>query len=148
MRKDYRDLALFGDDGFDLFSPFDWFNAPIIKKEDKNFSRFLKTDIKENENEYELEMEMPGIDKKDISLELKDGYLNVGYQKQTSCDEKDKKGNYIRKERCYGSSSRSFFVGKEIKEEDVYASLKDGILSIKLPKKSPQIEQSKKIEIK
>ena len=91
---------------------------------------------------------MPGIDKKDVNLELKDGYLTISSKIEKNNDEKDKKGNYIRRERYYGSSSRSFYVGKEIKEQDINASMQNGILNIIIPKKKPEIEQSKKIEIK
>ena len=63
----------------------------------------MKTDVKDAGDHYELEMEMPGVEKENIKAELKDGYLTVTAQQNTNKDEKDKQGNYIRRERYSGS---------------------------------------------
>lgn len=145
MKNDKFDIMLRGDDDFGLFNPFfkDMFE-PF--KEFRTFDRVMKTDVKENEKEYELEIDMPGFDKKDINLNLKDGYLTIHAQKEDKLDEKDKKGNYIRRERKYGSCSRSFYVG-DIKEEDIKAKLDSGVLTIVVPKEKPKQIQNKRIEI-
>lgn len=141
-----NDLTLWDDD-LDLFTPIlhDLFNVPKFK-EDRAMSKLMRTDIKESEKGYTLDVEMPGVEKKDINLELKNGYLTIGYSKdeQTKQDE----NGFIKRERHYGSASRSFFVGKDIKQEDISASLNNGLLNIFIPKKAPQVEQSTKIEIK
>ena len=63
-------------------------------------------------------------------------------------DDKDKEGNYIRKERVYGSCSRSFYVGEDIKHEDIKASFSDGILRLSIPKvDQPKLENKKYIAI-
>ena len=67
----------------------------------------MKTDVKDAGDHYELEMEMPGVEKENIKAELKDGYLTVTAQQNTNKDEKDKQGNYIRRERYSGSCQRS-----------------------------------------
>ena len=94
----------------------------------------MKTDIRETENNYELDIDLPGFKKSDVNLELKDGYLSIEANKALDKDEKDDKGRYIRQERWSGSCSRSFFVGENVKPEDVSAKFEDGILKIALPK--------------
>ena len=98
----------------------------------------MKTDVKDAGDHYELEMEMPGVEKENIKAELKDGYLTVTAQQNTNKDEKDKEGNYIRRERYAGSMSRSFYVGDAVSEEDIHAKYEDGILKLSVPKKAPE----------
>ena len=94
----------------------------------------MKTDIQEKDNNYVLDMDLPGYEKEDIKAQLKDGYLTITAQKNTSNDDKDEKGNYIRRERYCGKCSRSFYVGDGIKEEDIKANFKNGILQLTFPK--------------
>ena len=103
----------------------------------------MKTDVKEKDGNYTLEIDIPGYDKEDIKIELEDGYLTVRAAKEESKDEEDKKSHYIHKERFYGQCSRSYYVGDNVKEEDVKASFKNGILSLTFPK-----EDAKKVETK
>ena len=98
----------------------------------------MKTDVKDAGDHYELEMEMPGVEKENIKAELKDGYLTVTAQQNPNKDEKDKEGNYIRRERYAGSMSRSFYVGDAVSEEDIHAKYEDGILKLSVPKKAPE----------
>lgn len=90
-------------------------------------------------------MEVPGFAKEDISIELHDGYLNISAKKSNDNDEKDNDGNIIRRERYSGSCSRSFYVGDDIKQEDIKASYNNGELIITLPKNAPrEIDTSSK----
>ena len=109
----------------------------------------MKTDVKDAGDHYELEMEMPGVEKENIKAELKDGYLTVTAQQNTNKDEKDKQGNYIRRERYSGSCQRSFYVGKDITEEDIKAQFQHGMLTLFVPKKEakPVVEEKKHITI-
>ena len=100
----------------------------------RSYNSYMKTDIKEVDNQYVLDIEMPGFNKKDISVELNDGYLTSSGNKSTNNDEKDTKGNIIRQERYSGSYSRSFYVGDSIKKEDIKANYDNGELKIYLPK--------------
>ena len=79
-------------------------------------------------------MDLPGYDKSDIKAQLKDGYLTITAQKNTSKEDKDEKENYIRRERYCGKCSRSFYVGENLKEEDIKASFNNGILELTFPK--------------
>ena len=100
----------------------------------RSYNSYMKTDIKEVDNQYVLDIEMPGFNKKDISVELNDGYLTISGNKSTNNDEKDTKGNIIRQERYSGSYSRSFYVGDSIKKEDIKANYYNCELKIYLPK--------------
>ena len=101
----------------------------------------MKTDVRETEKTYELDIDLPGFKKDEIQIELKDGYLTVSAEKGLDKDEEDKKGKYIRKERYAGALSRTFYLGEEIREEEIKAKLENGILSVSIPK-----EEEKKVE--
>ena len=149
--NDKFDLTVGGKDNREplgLFDPFfnDFFDYPMFgRREFNKMNNIMKTDVKEGEHNYTLDIELPGFDKKDINLDLKDGYLTVSARREHKVD--DKHENYIRKERSYGSFSRSYYVG-DIKKEDVDASLDNGMLKIVLPKEQKKIDGSNRIEIK
>ncbi len=108
-------------------------------------SSLMKTDIRDLENGYELAVNLPGVKKEDIKAELKDGYLTIRAETEKHDDEKDKNGHYIRRERYYGSASRSFYVGNHVKEEEIRAKYENGVLKLDIPKKNAeQIEAEKK----
>jgi len=114
---------------FDMDSMFsDFFNGSFVGLAGANS---IKADIKENEKEFIIDAEIPGANKEDIKLDLKDDRLTISIEK--SEETKEEKDNYIRRERRYGSSSRSFYV-ENVKKEDVTAKYENGILSIVLPK--------------
>lgn len=104
----------------------------------KGNSNYMRTDVKEVDDNYVLDMELPGFNKDNIQIQLKDGYLNISATKSTNNDEADSQGNIIRQERYSGSCSRSFFVGEDIKPEDIKASYDNGELKISLPKTAPK----------
>lgn len=106
----------------------------------------FKTDIRDTGKEFVLEAELPGFDKSDIGIDVKDGYLTITATHSEENDEKDKKGNYLRRERSYGSMTRSFDVS-EIEENAITASFNNGVLELILPKKEDKAEVSRKIEI-
>ncbi len=112
-------------------------------------NRMMNTDVKEAENHYQIEIELPGYNKEDIHADLKDGYLTISAERKEEKEKKDDKGNYIRRERRYGNCSRSFYVGKEITENDIKANFKNGILTLLVAKKEPNkdVEQKKYIAI-
>ena len=122
----------FFDDAFD--KRFFGEHNPLYGKHAKNL---MKTDVRETENTYEVDVDLPGFQKDEISVELKDGYLTISAAKGLDKDEEDKKGRYIRQERCAGACSRSFYVG-ELKPEDISAKYEDGILKLSMPKQAKQ----------
>ena len=143
--------SVFDDGLFDDFMDF-----PTVRQSRDDWNHFLtgnmnsymKTDIKEAGDHYELDIDMPGYDKDDVSAEIKDGYLTISAE--TKFDNSDEhEGKYIRRERYYGTSTRSFYVGEELTEEDIKAKFEDGILKISVPKKQSEekIETPKFIQI-
>ena len=120
--------------GFSLFDNMfdDMFKDPFFTS--NNNTKIMRTDIQEKDNNYVIEIDLPGYDKEDVKAQLKDGYLTISAEKNTSKDEKDEKGNYIRRERYSGKCSRSFYVGENVKEEDIKASFKNGMLELTFPK--------------
>ena len=114
----------------------------------ENTKSIMKTDIRDTEDSYELDVDLPGYKKDEISAQLKDGYLTISASKNTENEEKDKKGNYIRRERYNGTMSRSFYVGDAIHQDDIHAKYEDGILKLSIPKKTKQeVEQTNYISI-
>ena len=93
----------------------------------------MKTDVRETDDGYELDVDLPGFKKDEVDVKLSDGYLTISAAKGLDKDEKDKKGNYIRRERYSGAMQRSFYVG-DIKGEDIRARFENGILSLTVPK--------------
>lgn len=91
----------------------------------------MKCDIYEKEGNYFIEMDLPGYNKKDITIDVENEYLTITASKEEHEDEKNK--NYIRKERSYSKTSRSFYIGG-VTEENVKAEFKDGILKVVVPK--------------
>lgn len=102
----------------------------------------LKCDIYEKDNKYFIDMDVPGMDKKDIDISLKDGYLTVKAQKSNKNDHEDKK--FIRRERFYMSQERSFYLGS-VNENEIDARINNGVLKLVVPKKD---DNKKSIEIK
>ena len=110
---------------------------------------FMQADVAESEDAYTVEMNLPGVKKENVKIELKDGYLIVNASTKSETTEEDKKTKYIRKERYSGSGSRTFYVGKDLTQEDIKAKFEDGVLKLTVPKieKKPEEPKSKYITI-
>ena len=148
--------SIFGENLFDDFDS--WFDAPVEKRffgkknplYGKHAKNLMKTDVREKKDSYEVDIDLPGFKKDEIKLELENGYLTISAAKGLDKDETDKKtGKYIRRERYAGSCQRSFYVGKDVTEEDIKASFKHGILKLTILKKEakPAVENKKQIAI-
>ena len=142
--------SLFDDwmDDFEKDFAKDFFPAknPLYGKHAKNI---MKTDVRETDEGYEVDIDLPGFKKDEVNVQLNDGYITISAAKGLDKDEKDKKtGKYIRRERYAGSMSRSFYVGADVKQEDIHAKYESGILQLTIPKKdSKAIEQDNYIAI-
>ena len=141
--RTYR--PMFFDDSFDqmfdnAFKNF-WSNNELA-----TFDAF-KTDVIDQGDNYLLQAELPGFDKSDINIDLKDNLLTISASHKEEKDEEDK-NKYIRKERYYSSYSRSFRVN-DVEAGDIDASYNNGILEVKFPKKELAAkEEIQKIEVK
>lgn len=105
----------------------------------------MKTDIRETENAYILESDLPGFSREDISAEIKNGYLTIRAERKSEGE--DNKENYLRRERTYGSFSRTFDL-EGIDAEAITASFKNGVLTLELPKLQAKTEEARRVEIK
>ena len=130
------------DNFFDLFDNFE-------RKFFGNSSAALpdfRTDIRDAGDRFVLEAELPGFNKEDIKLDVKDGILTISAQHSENKDEKDDKGSNIRRERRFGSFTRSFDV-TGVDEEHITASYNNGVLELNLPKAVPVVPEAKRIAI-
>ena len=135
----------FGRYGNSLDSLFDDFERSFFSNGRSQLPAF-RTDIRDQGDKFLLEAELPGFQKEDISLELKEGILTIKAEHKENQDQKDDKGNYIRRERRYGSFSRTFDVSG-IDENAITAVYNNGILELTLPKLAPVVPQSRQIAI-
>lgn len=115
----------FVDDVFDsMFSfPFQY----------KKAAGQMNTDISDCGDSYQIDIELPGFAKEDVKAELKDGYLTIAATKDETKESNEEQ--YIRRERYTGQCSRSYYVGDQVKKEDIEAKFDNGVLSMKVPKK-------------
>ena len=114
----------------------------------KRAQNVMKTDIKETDAGYEMDIDLPGFKKEDVSAKLEKGYLTITAAKGLDKDEKNDKGVYIRRERYTGECARTFFVGEDVKQEDIKAKFEDGILKVSILKVEPKkVEEKKYIAI-
>ena len=133
--------SVMGTDLFDTFFNDSWFDDRDFRNTEKKLyghhaKNLMQTDIKEKDDSYELEMDLPGFKKDEIQASVENGYLTIRAAKGLDEDEKEKEtGKYIRRERYAGSMMRSFYVGDEIKQEDIHAKFENGILQLSIPKK-------------
>jgi HSP20 family protein len=103
-------------------------------------------DVVETDNAFELTADLPGIDEKDIEVKLAQGGLTIRGEKQEEKEEKKK--DYYVHERHFGSFERHFALPEGVDTDKIEASFKNGVLTVKLPKKAEAIQPEKKIEIK
>lgn len=115
------------------------------KMERRNYECAPSTNILETEKEFKLQMAVPGVDKKDIKIDLEKNILNISSEK--SADKKESEAaKYTRREFTYGTFCRSFTLPETIDADKINAEVKDGILTVKLPKRE-EARVSKQIKI-
>lgn len=132
-------LMPFGNKDVNLFNYLDNVEKNFFKDFSSDLSQF-RTDIIDKGNKYVLQAELPGFKKEDIKIDLIDNTLTI--KAEHNEDMEEKKENFVRRERKYGSFSRSFDVSG-INVENIHAAYNDGILELELPKVEKQIPQSR-----
>ncbi len=110
-------------------------------------SEWLKptVDIAATEKEYTIAVEIPGVEEKDLNLELSDGTLRIRGEKRQQKEEKE--ANYYRMERSFGSFQRVVSLPEDVEEEGITARHTNGVLTIRLPRKSRPQAESRKIPV-
>lgn len=124
------DDGFFGSGALDRF--FDDFSAP-------SGVQVPKVDIEEMKDHYEIRADLPGFAKDEVNVTYNNDVLTISAKKQAESQKKDEARHFLRKERSEASFCRQFAV-KGIKKESIKADLKDGILTISLPKEAPEVE--------
>lgn len=135
-----------------LWSPFRemdnlaraFFDEPFFSE--KTQLKPMRTDIRKTEDGYLLEADLPGFDKKDITVDLKDDVLTIKAVRHSEVENKDSKESFVRIERSYGAYERSFDVSG-IDTEKINAKYENGVLSLSLPEKEAKIPETKTLLI-
>lgn len=95
----------------------------------------IKIDLSEHDGSYLVKAEIPGVRKEDVDVRIDGDQVTISAETKTEKEEKDK-GRVLCKERQEGYASRSFTLSCPVDEAHAEASFKDGVLSLKLPKKA------------
>ena len=137
------DLIPFGRRDRDLYRYFDDFDKHFFGNAEKMFAGF-RTDIMDKGDHYILQAELPGFAKEDIHIDIDGDYLTISAQHDEVVD--DKKDSYIRKERHYGSFSRSFNIA-DVKADEISAKYRHGVLEMNTQKTAREASTARKIDI-
>ena len=105
----------------------------------------FNTDVIDTGDAFKLECDLPGFKKEDIKIDIENDCLTISAER--SSDDKDEKDNYVKRERFYGSFTRSFDVSG-INVDNIEAGYSDGVLTVTLPKKAAEVPASRRLEIK
>ena len=124
-------------------NPDTWFDLDLFTKPlEGNWAPAV--DVEEKDGKYMVKADLPGLKKKDIHLELHDGYLTLSGERKSEHEEK--KENYHKIERIQGSFQRSFRVPEGVTEKDIKAKYHDGVLELTIP--APKVEKPNAIDVK
>lgn len=106
-----------------------------------------RCDVTERENEWVVHAELPGVEAKDMDVRVANGVLTIRGEKRSERTEEEKGRRYS--ERFFGSFERSLAVPENVDVDRIEASLKDGVLEVRLPKRAPSAaDEGKRIEIR
>ena len=130
--------------GFDPFREFEEMERSFFGGAASAMTGF-RTDVSDMGEAYKLECELPGFKKEDIQIDIENDCLTITAERRQSDEEKNT--NYIKRERYYGSCSRSFDVSG-IEVDGIEAAYSDGILTLNMPKRAELMPVSRKLEIK
>lgn len=128
--------------GFDL-SPHG-FNRPLLSRLNDGLLR-PTLDLGATDKEYTVSVEVPGVDEKDVKIEIANDTLTIRGEKKQEIEEKDK--NYYRMERSYGSFQRVLSLPEDADQEGIKATFKNGVLTVNMPRKSVPQPDVRRIQI-
>ena len=140
------ELMPFGYHRVSAYNPFRDFEEMSRSFWDNNNVSAFRTDITEKDGKYVLEADLPGFKKEDISVDIDKDCLTITAE-HNSEEKEENADSYIRRERYYGSYTRSFNV-KGIDTEAITAAYNDGVLTLTMPKKEPEVPAARRLEIK
>lgn len=140
------ELMPFGYRRVSAYNPFRDFEEMSRSFWDNNNVCAFRTDITEKDGKYILEADLPGFKKEDISVDIDKDCLTITAEHKSE-EKEENADSYIRRERFYGSYTRSFNV-KGIDTEAITAAYNDGVLTLTMPKKEPEVPAARRLEIK
>ena len=129
---------------YDPFRAFDELERSFFGNGANAVSAF-RTDVTDTGDAYKLEAELPGFKKEDIKIDVENDCLTISAERKVHNE--DKKPNFVKRERFYGSFSRSFDVSG-INVDGIEAAYTDGVLTLNMPKKVETVPASRRLEIK
>jgi HSP20 family protein len=131
------------------FRPFympNFFDDDFLPVLSRSTSSVPAVNVREDDKNYILEVAIPGIDKKDLKIDVNEDVLTISSENKSESEES--KDGYKRKEFSYSAFSRSFYVPENVNREKIEANYKDGILTVALPKQEEEKNKiTRKIEI-
>ena len=130
---------------FDPFRDFDELERSFFGNSARAVSGF-RTDVTDTGDAYKLEAELPGFNKDDIKIDIENDCLTISAERSME-NKEEGKHNFVKRERYYGSFSRSFDISG-INADAIEASYTDGVLTLTMPKKQEQLPASRRLEIK
>lgn len=137
------------DDAFNQFTSFKPFTTTRFKPA-KSINSYINThkgmDIYSDDSNYFVECEAPGITKDEVNLEINDGLLKINIEKKKDTEEKTK--DYILKGRSTFKSFKSIPITEDMDQNNISASLKDGLLKLSIPKITKKETKQIKIDVK
>ncbi len=134
-----------------LFEDFrsDWENAFLVPRAfATDLTRQPLVDIADNGKEFVLKAEIPGIKKEDLSIEITENGVEISGETKAEQKEEDKDKGYLRRERRYSSFYRSLPLPDKVLTDKAEADLKDGVLTVRLPKAVLPEKKTKKVQVK
>jgi HSP20 family protein len=134
-------VAPTADDLFDRFL-YGWPNFD----RDADIAWSPRVDVRENDKEITIDVELPGIDKKDVKVEVKDNTLSISGERKG--EKKTKDNDYCRIERHYGKFERTFSLPDTVLSDKTSAEYKDGVLTLTLPKSEKALPKEISIDVK
>ncbi len=129
-RRNYKPLTL-----------SDFFNEDFFPSFTRNSSNLPAVNIREDENGFYLELAVPGMDKKNLRIEVKDEVLTISAE--LTEERHEELEGYRRREFSYNSFCRSFYLPEDVNGEKIGANYKDGVLNIEIPKLGEEKKKEK-----
>ncbi len=139
--RPFDDLMSLQEEVSRFFDEFFGERLPVWRSEEAPSAWIPRVDISETDEEILVRADVPGMEKDDIKITLSDNVLTISGEKKVERDEK--RENFHRVERVFGSFKRSFYIPTNVDPNKITASYKNGVLTIRLPKK----EEAKPKEI-
>lgn len=137
-----NELSLFND-LFDFVNDGNGYGIPAV-----NFKKAFQTphvDVKEEKDAYTLQMDLPGRTDKDVNIELDRNVLTISSEAAENKEKKDEGSKWLIRERAFSKFSRSFTLPEDVNSEALSAEVRNGVLTVTMPRKA--LPTPKRIQI-